>query len=56
MRQIKFSHKYPKLWNQTKARLIEVNYLTDKDINDDLRKYDTFWSDNDKNGYYEKSF
>ncbi len=51
MNKIKFGHNYPKSCKQTKARLIEVNYLTK--INNDLKEYDTLWDDNGDIGYYE---
>ena len=53
MKQIKFGHNYPKLWNQNKARLIEVNHLTNKDINDDLKEYDTKYVQDYKEAYYK---
>ena|SRR3972149_2462381 len=48
--QIKFSHNYPKLWNQTSAKLLnvfEIDY-----INDSLKKYDTKWHEDGEFGYY----
>ena len=55
MNQIKFSHKYPKLWNQKQAELISVRLLDAERINDDLRAYDTFYDGNsvDDWGNYE---
>lgn len=38
---IKFSHNYPKLWNQNSARLLDVQLIDANDINEDLREYDT---------------
>lgn len=45
MKQIKFSHSYPKLWGQKKAELIAVRILDAQavDINNTLKEYDTLW-------------
>jgi hypothetical protein len=41
--QIKFSHGYPKLWNQAKAELVAVRILDAKEVqeNQSLLEYDT---------------
>lgn len=51
MNVIKFSHEYPKLWNQSEAVLVAVNYITKNDfpLNQDLLNYDTKTS---KGEYY----
>ena len=51
MKTIKFSHNYPKLWNQTDAKLIGVTILPlDFQLDKDLIEYDTKTS----NGEYYK--
>jgi hypothetical protein len=46
MKEIKFSHKYPKLWGQQKAELIAVRIINAQAvaINKDLLEYDTKYS------------
>jgi len=44
---IKFSHNYPKLWNQTTAELIAVHELWNSSFNPDLLEYDTVYKDAD---------
>lgn len=41
MKQIKFSKEYPKLWGQTKARLVAVILIDAASIGQDLLDYDT---------------
>lgn len=42
MPKIKFSHNYPKLWNQTAAELLAVKEIRiDKNTHPDLIEYDT---------------
>ena len=41
MSRIKFSHNYPKLWNQKEAVLINVQVIDDNDLTEDLVEYDT---------------
>ncbi len=42
MAQIKFSHEYPKLWNQKRAELIAVRMIgKSKNFHKDLIEYDT---------------
>ena len=43
MERIKFSHDYPKLWGQTTAKLIGIEFIEPKDfpLNQDLLDYDT---------------
>lgn len=43
MPQIRFSHNYPKLWGQTTAKLIAIEFLDAKEVqkNKDLLEYDT---------------
>lgn len=41
MNQIKFSHKYPKLWNQKSAHLIQIRIIEKGCVNDELKEYDT---------------
>lgn len=48
MNEIRFSHNYPKLWNQKKAELIAVREINSKDFNIDLLEYDTKYH----GGYY----
>ena len=51
MNKIKFSKKYPKLWEQTTAELLAVKDITiDENINRDLLEYDTKADDG---SYYE---
>ena len=50
MAKITFSHNYPKLWNQTTARLLKVSRMLRKNLHDDLIEYDTLTSDGK---YYE---
>lgn len=41
MNNIKFSHRYPKLWEQTTAELLDVREIKGNELNDDLLEYDT---------------
>ena len=41
MNTIKFSNEYPKLWNQTQAKLIDVSSIYPEEIKEDLIEYDT---------------
>jgi hypothetical protein len=43
MNRIKFSHNYPKLWNQKEAFLVNIQVIDDNDLsgNCDLIEYDT---------------
>ena len=41
MNQIKFSHNYPKLWNQNKATLLDVRIESFFNLKNDLIVYDT---------------
>jgi len=50
MDKIKFSHNYPKLWNQDMGYLIEVKMIKFKDITKNLIEYDT---KNSNGGYYK---
>ncbi len=50
MNKIKFSHNYPKLWNQETAYLIKVRVIVSESLNKDLIEYDTKTSDGK---YYE---
>lgn len=51
MNKIKFSHNYPKLWNQTEAKLCAVlPMMINKDTPKDLLEYDTKIKDGE---YYE---
>jgi hypothetical protein len=54
MNAIKFSHNYPKLWNQTQAKLVAVELLDARTLHDDLIEYDTrILSGDDAAEYYE---
>lgn len=52
--QIKFSHHYPKLWNQRWAELVAVKLVRAKDVasNLELVEYDTGYDDHGRKGYY----
>ena len=39
--KIKFSHDYPKLWNQDEAYLLAIKKIHSDNISDELREYDT---------------
>ena len=41
MNTIKFSHSYPKLWEQTQAKLLAVLPLSSKQFTELLLEYDT---------------
>ncbi len=41
MNKIKFSHNYPKLWNQEEAILLAVLKIDSCEFNEDLIEYDT---------------
>jgi len=41
MTSIKFSHNYPKLWNQKIARLLNVHVTLKENLDKDLIEYDT---------------
>ena len=47
--KIKFSHNYPKLWNQTEARLVFLDVIDGDNLHKDLIEYDT---KNTKGEYY----
>ena len=49
MNKIKFSHNYPKLWNQEEALLLAVLLTDSSEFNKDLIEYDT---KNCEGGYY----
>jgi len=49
MEEIKFSHNYPKLWDQETAYLILIRETDFRDISEKLLDYDT---KNSKGGYY----
>ena len=49
MNKIKFSHNYPKLWNQTEALLLNVLKIDSTEFNNDLIEYDT---KNSEGSYY----
>jgi hypothetical protein len=57
MSEIKFSHKYPKMWNQIEgpATLLAIRILDAKDVqqNKDLIEYDTYWNDSWDNNWCE---
>jgi hypothetical protein len=50
MKQIRFSHNYPKLWGQTKAELLAVRMIDAQAvaINKDLIEYDTKYIFNER--------
>jgi len=52
--KIKFSHNYPKIFNQRQAKLIHVNLINrdGRKIHEDLLFYDTRWLD--KYGNWQK--
>lgn len=46
MNKIKFAHRYPKLWNQSRATLLAVRELNfPRDLNEDFILYDTKFLD-----------
>jgi hypothetical protein len=47
--KIKFSHDYPKLWDQTTAKLVYVGQIDGKNLSKPLIEYDTKQSGG---GYY----
>ena len=49
MNKIRFSHNYPKLWNQDSAILLNVLPIDSVEFNKDLIEYDT---KNCEGGYY----
>ncbi len=53
--RIKFSHNYPKFWNQTEAELLAMKIIDAEDVqkNEDLLKYDTCWYEDGQHGQYE---
>ena len=52
MNQIKFSHIYPKLWGQKKAKLLDVRIVSFFSLHSDLLNYDTRWNDGNEVGKY----
>lgn len=52
MNTIFFSHKYPKLHNQTKANLINIKVLDYNELHKDLIEYDTSYESDGKKDYY----
>ena len=53
MKQIKFSHNYPKVHNQETALLVQVKLLEREELHEDLVRYDTAWNDGNSLGFYE---
>lgn len=47
---IKFSHQYPKLWKQKKAKLVHIQVVDRAAIHQDLLEYDTRQADG---SYYQ---
>jgi len=47
MNQIKFSHKYPKLWSQKSATLLLVKTINHTEVTEKLSDYDTIYSDDE---------
>lgn len=43
--EIKFSHKYPKLWGQTSAILMNIYIMGTEELSDNMIVYDTKISD-----------
>ena len=56
MNKIKFSHTYPKLWNQTSGDLICVRLIEREGVGQALINYDTLYDDNGDIEYYEQDF
>jgi hypothetical protein len=52
MPQIKFSHRYPKLHQQTSGELIAVKLARSDKITERMRNYDCYWCENDNEGMY----
>lgn len=48
MNNIKFSHNYPKLWNQEEAKLLDVIKLIAQTLPEELIQYDTYYFDDKK--------
>lgn len=51
-RRIGFSHDYPKLYGQTKAKLLEVKLIDRDEIHFAAINYDTVWFDDALGAHY----
>lgn len=52
MNVIKFSHNYPKLWNQIEAHLIMVRQIDKGCVNEALKEYDTKYHFNERKDHH----
>ncbi len=53
MANIKFSHRYPKLWGQKRAELLDVRIVSYYNLKENMIEYDTNYDDNGSLEHYE---